>query len=115
MGSPFLFRTERAFQRRGLGKREGAPRREKSRGEQKPAPAKKVKTEKQEKAQRGEKSGKENRVQSVLPPSLSGKKKRRRNDRPRPIEAPPRSDRQKDSTQHKSLMRPYYINHDDEN
>ena len=96
-------------------KREGAPRREKSRGEQKPAPAKKAKAEKQEKAQRGEKAGKENRVQSVLPPSLSGKKKRRRNDRPRPIEAPPRSDRQKDSTQHKSLMRPYYINHDDEN
>ena len=49
----------------------------------------------------------------VLPPSLSGNKKRRRNDRPRPVEAPPRSDRQKDSTQHKSLMRPYYIDHDD--
>ncbi len=49
----------------------------------------------------------------VLPPSLSGKRKRRRDDRPRPIEAPPRSDRQKDSTQHKSLMRPYYLHDDD--
>ena len=49
----------------------------------------------------------------VLPPSLSGKKKRRRDDKPRPIEAPLRSDRQKDSTQHKSLMRPYYLHDDD--
>ena len=49
----------------------------------------------------------------VLPPSLSGKKRRRRDDRPRPIEAPLRSDRQKDSTQHKSLMRPYYLHDGD--
>ena len=49
----------------------------------------------------------------VLPPSLSEKRKRRRDDRPRPIEAPLRSDRQKDSTQHKSLMRPYYLHGDD--
>ena len=49
----------------------------------------------------------------VLPPFLSGRKKRRRDDRPRPIEAPLRSDRQKDSTQHKSLMRPYYLHDDD--
>ena len=49
----------------------------------------------------------------VLPPSLSARKKRRRDDRPRPIEAPLRSDRQKDSTQHKSLMRPYYLHDDD--
>ena len=49
----------------------------------------------------------------VLPPSLSAKKKRRRDDKPRPVEAPPRSDRQKDSTQHKSLMRPYYLHDDD--
>ena len=49
----------------------------------------------------------------VLPPSLSGKRRRRRDDRPRLIEAPPRSDRQKDSTQQKSLMRPYYLHDDD--
>ncbi len=49
----------------------------------------------------------------VLPPSLAEKKRRRRDERPRPIEAPMRSDRQKDSTQHKSLMRPYYL-HDGE-
>ena len=49
----------------------------------------------------------------VLPPSLSGKSRRRSHDRPRPIEAPPRSDRQKDSTQHKSLMRPYYLHDGD--
>lgn len=48
----------------------------------------------------------------ALPPSLAGKK-RRRPDRPRPVEAPPRADRQKDSTQHKSLMRPYYLHDDD--
>ena len=53
------------------------------------------------------------RAESVLPPSLSGKRKRRRDDRPRPVEAPPRSDRQKDSTQQKSLMRPYYLHDDD--
>ena len=49
----------------------------------------------------------------VLPPSLAGKKRRRRDDRPRSIEAPLRSDRQKDSTQHKSLMRPYYLHDGD--
>ena len=49
----------------------------------------------------------------ALPPSLADKKRRRRSDRPRPIEAAPRSDRQKDSTQHKSLMRPYYLHDDD--
>ena len=49
----------------------------------------------------------------VLPPSLSKKRKPRRDSRPRPVEAPPRSDRQKDSTQQKSLMRPYYLHDDD--
>ncbi len=49
----------------------------------------------------------------VLPPSLAGKKRQRRDDRPRPIDAPLRSDRQKDSTQHKSLMRPYYLHDGD--
>ncbi|MCI8915911.1 MAG: DEAD/DEAH box helicase [Oscillospiraceae bacterium] len=49
----------------------------------------------------------------VLPPSLAGKKRRRRDDRPRPVELAPRSDRQKDSTQHKSLMRPYYLHDGD--
>ena len=39
-------------------------------------------------------------------------KKRRRDDRPRPIAPPLRSDRQKDSTEQKSLMRPYYLNDD---
>ncbi len=49
----------------------------------------------------------------VLPPSLSARKRPRRDGGPRPIEAPLRSDRQKDSTQHKSLMRPYYLHDDD--
>ena len=52
-------------------------------------------------------------MEPVLPPSLAGRKKRRRDDRPRPVDAPLRSDRQKDSTQHKSLMRPYYLHDDD--
>ena len=43
----------------------------------------------------------------VLPPSLARKQK------PRHLEAPGRSDRQKDSTQQKSLMRPYYLHDDD--
>ena len=64
---------------------------------------------------KGGRSGREGGgLKSVLPPSLAGKKKRRRDDRPRPIEAPLRSNRQKDSTEHKSLMRPYYINHDED-
>ena len=49
----------------------------------------------------------------ALPPSLSRKRKPHRDGRPRPVEAPLRSDRQKDSTQQKSLMRPYYLHDDD--
>ena len=49
----------------------------------------------------------------ALPPSLSGKRKPRREVRPRSVEAPLRADRQKDSTQQKSLMRPYYLHDDD--
>ena len=49
----------------------------------------------------------------ALPPSLSGKRPPRRDGRPRPAEIPPRSDRQKDSTQQKSLMRPYYLHDGD--
>ena len=49
----------------------------------------------------------------ALPPSLAGKKRRRRDGGPRPVEPPLRSDRQKDSTQHKSLMRPYYLHDGD--
>ena len=51
---------------------------------------------------------------SVLPPSLSGKRRRSRgNDRPRPVEAPLKSNRQKDSTEYRSLMRPYYLHDED--
>ena len=42
----------------------------------------------------------------------SKKRKRRRNDRPRPLERSLYA-RQKDSTEQESLMRPYYISHDD--
>ena len=69
---------------------------------------------KQPKKSAGQKPAQNQQGANVLPPSLSGKKKRRRDDRPRPVEAPLRSDRQKDSTQHKTLMRPYYISHDEE-
>ena len=62
----------------------------------------------------GKRGGSGEAAGAVLPPSLSGKKKRRSDSRPRPVEAPPRTDRQKDSTQHKSLMRPYYMNHDED-
>jgi ATP-dependent RNA helicase RhlE len=46
------------------------------------------------------------------PAAPAKKKKRRRNDRPRPIERSLYA-RQKDSTEQESLMRPYYMNHDD--
>ena len=81
----------------------------------KPQPAQEERREQskeQGKGKRERRGGKEG-AQSVLPPSLTAKRKRRRDDRPRPIEAPLRSNRQKDSTQHKSLMRPYYLNHDE--
>ena len=86
--------------------RQGEPRKKQEKA-QKPA--------QQKPRRRGKKQGApvQPAREPVLPPSLSGKKKRRRDDRPRPIEAPPRSDRQKDSTQHKSLMRPYYLHDDD--
>ena len=104
-----------------------APRRPASRPQAQVQPQSQRKSEpqkKQEKApkqsqqklrRQGKKQGAPARPakEPVLPPSLSGKKKRRRDDRPRPIEAPLRSDRQKDSTQHKSLMRPYYLHDDD--
>ena len=41
------------------------------------------------------------------------KKKRKKSNAPRPVESAPRSDRQKDSTQYKSRMKPYYISHED--
>ena len=88
---------------------------------QKAQPAKKQDKGREPKPARQKARGKDRKqgspVQSeqeaVLPPSLSGKKKRRPDGRPRPVEAPLRSDRQKDSTQHKSLMRPYYLHNDD--
>ena len=51
--------------------------------------------------------------ESALPPSLARKRRPRRDGKPRPVEAPLRADRQKDSTQQKSLMRPYYLHDDD--
>ena len=41
------------------------------------------------------------------------KKKSKKNDRPHSAEPSHRSDRQKDSTQQKSLMKPYYISHEE--
>ena len=47
-------------------------------------------------------------------PKPGNQKKTRRNERPRPVESAPRADRQKDSTQQKSLMKPYYISYDED-
>ena len=82
---------------------------------QKKAQAQKQALPRPAQAKKGKKQGAPARPvqEPVLPPALAGQKKRRRDDRPRPIEAPLRSDRQKDSTQHKSLMRPYYLHDDD--
>ena len=60
----------------------------------------------------GEKKQAQPQKQAV-PAALNKSRKRRRNERPRPVESAPRTDRQKDSTEHKSLMRPYYINQDE--
>ena len=94
-------------------------RRPSAQGQKQPGrAARKEQPARQEEKTRQSKSGRSGGgkagAQSVLPPSLSRKRKRRRDDRPRPIEAPLRSNRQKDSTQHKSLMRPYYIGHDED-
>ena len=115
----------RTPQRRSDPGKKQAPAGKESRPEEKARPeksgkepqskqGKKSRQAKQKAEEKPAAAGGKNPAASVLPPSLSKKKKRRRDDRPRPIEAPPRSNRQKDSTQHKSLMRPYYINHDDD-
>ena len=90
------------------------PKQEKPRKEQ-PKQEKLKKEPQPPKAQEG-KGGKKHKGEkpSILPPSLSGKRRRSRsNDRPRPIESAPRSNRQKDSTEHRSLMRPYYLHDED--
>ena len=101
-----------------LAPRRPAPRpqvREQSRPEEQKKRDKDPRPRQQKPRRQGKKQGApaQPAKEPVLPPSLAGKKRRRRDDRPRPIEAPPRSDRQKDSTQHKSLMRPYYLHDDD--
>ena len=89
---------------RGEKPRQEKPRKEQPKQEPQPPKAQENKGGKKHK---GEKP-------SILPPSLSGKRRRSRgNDRPRPIEAAPRSNRQKDSTEHRSLMRPYYLHDED--
>ena len=89
---------------RGEKPRQEKPRKEQPKQEPQPPKAQENKGGKKHK---GEKP-------SILPPSLSGKRRRSRgNDRPHPIEAAPRSNRQKDSTEHRSLMRPYYLHDED--
>ena len=101
-----------------LAPRRPAPRpqvRERGRPEEQKKQAREPRPQQQKPRRQGKKQGApaQPAKEPVLPPSLAGKKRRRRDDRPRPIEAPPRSDRQKDSTQHKSLMRPYYLHDGD--
>lgn len=95
--------------------RERKGRGEKPRKEQPSKPQPKVEKEQPPKAKEG-KGGKKDKGEksSILPPSLSGKRRRSRgNDRPRPVEAPLKSNRQKDSTEYRSLMRPYYLHDED--
>ena len=103
--------------------RERKPRKEQPRQEKPPKAEKPIQGEKAAKqppkAQEGKRhKGKGEKAKgehgSVLPPSLSGKRRRSRgNDRPRPVEAPLKSNRQKDSTEYRSLMRPYYLHDED--
>ena len=85
------------------------PQKKRDKEDRKPAPPR------PRQGKKGKKQGAPPRPERepVLPPSLSGKRKPRRDGKPRPVETPPRSDRQKDSTQQKSLMRPYYLHDDD--
>ncbi|MBM6897179.1 DEAD/DEAH box helicase [Pseudoflavonifractor capillosus] len=102
---------------------ERKPRKEQPRQEKPPKAEKPIQGEKAAKqppkAQEGKRhKGKGEKAKgehgSVLPPSLSGKRRRSRgNDRPRPVEAPLKSNRQKDSTEYRSLMRPYYLHDED--
>jgi ATP-dependent RNA helicase RhlE len=66
----------------------------------------------QQKKQTPAKSAQSAHTADKEPAAPAKKKKRRRNDRPRPIERSLYA-RQKDSTEQESLMRPYYMNHDD--
>ncbi len=94
--------------------RERRPRKEPKQPKQERAPKaeKPAQAQQPAKAQEGKKSKGEKG--SILPPSLSGKRRRSRgNDKPRPMGAPLKSNRQKDSTEYKSLMRPYYLHDED--
>lgn len=101
--------------------RERKPRGEQKQPKQERQPQSSVREEKAAKPQEGKPrkgKGKGDTVKeekgSILPPSLSGKRRRPRgNDRPRPVEAPLKSNRQKDSTEYRSLMRPYYLHDED--
>ena len=101
----------------GQHKQSGQPSRQEGKGRQEKSKVEQGRKARQPKQAKGGNPGVNPQgkgAQGVLPASLLGKKKRRRDDRPRPIEAPLRSNRQKDSTEHKSLMRPYYISHDED-
>ena len=93
------------------------PQRErKGRKEQPTKQEKQPKQETQQPAKAQEGKGRKGKGESgsVLPPSLSGKRRRSRgHDKPRPMEAPLKSNRQKDSTEYHSLMRPYYLHDED--
>ena len=103
--------------------RERKPRKEQPKQEKPPKAEKPIQGEKAAKQPPKPQEGKRHKGKgekakgehgSVLPPSLSGKRRRSRgNDRPRPVEAPLKSNRQKDSTEYRSLMRPYYLHDED--
>ena len=81
-----------------------------------PAPAPKQQEQKKAQPKKQEKKAasapkKEEPKQEQAP--VQKKKKRKKSASPRPVESAPRSDRQKDSTQYKSRMKPYYISHED--
>jgi ATP-dependent RNA helicase RhlE len=98
------------------------PRQSEGKGQPKPVRAKAEQTDSQraQEHKRGQHQKKQTPAKTAQPshagdkpaPAHDKKKRRRRNDRPRPIERSLYA-RQKDSTEQESLMRPYYVNHDD--
>ena len=107
--SPAAPRGERP-QRERKGRKEQPAKQEKQPKQEKQQPAK----AQEGKGRKGKGEKAKGESGSVLPPSLSGKRRRSRgHDKPRPMEAPLKSNRQKDSTEHHSLMRPYYLHDED--
>ena len=101
--------------KQGQGKQNKPAARQEQPKQTKPAPKQAAKPQPQKMAEAPKQSQpvKQTPAPAAAQPSVSKKKKNRRNDRPRVPERPPHA-RQKDSTEQQSLMRPYYLHQDED-